>query len=346
MKSLLSFLLLFHCSVSADKVVVQDGSILIGSVVDFIDGNLTLKTDFAGKIKIPLSQIASISSTAAISLRLDDNRTFNEIVTPAPGGKIGLQGNTQSFNFTQIRHLWSEETEDPLAVIEKKKQQALLMKWSHALGFDLTGSSGNTQDFGLGFRADSTYGNRFREYDLYLAYNNSSKNDVTVVDETKFGAEYDSKFYEQLAWYAKTDLENDRLEKIDLRATAAVGLKYFWIKSNSHDLSVRSGIAFRLEEYQSSNNSTLSEPALDFGLEYSRKIKDFLSLEGDLTYIPNVDDFADFLLSNDIALVVPLDKKENWNIRSGINGTYNSTPAEKKDELDLKYYLRLVYRLN
>ena len=92
--------------------------------------------------------------------------------------------------------------------------------------------------------------------------------------------------------------------------------------------------------------SALSEPALDFGLEYSRKIRSFLSLEGDLTYVPSVNDFADFLLSNDIALVVPLDKKENWNIRSGINGTYNSTPATDKDELDLKYYLRLVYRLD
>ena len=188
------------------------------------------------------------------------------------------------------------------------------------------------------------YGNKFREYDLYLAYNNSSKNDVTVVDETKFGAEYDSKFYERLAWYAKTDLENDRLEKIDLRATAALGLKYFWIKKDSYALSARSGIAFRLEEYHSSNNSTLSEPALDFGLEYSRKIRNFLSLEGDLTYVPSVNDVTDFLLSNDVALVVPLDKE--LNIRSGVNGTFNSTPATDKEELDLKYYLRLVYRLN
>lgn len=346
MKFNLLILVLFPFVLFADKVVVKEGSVIMGKVLGFVDGNLTIETDFAGKLKIPASQISSISSDAAISLRLDDNRTFNQIVTPAPGGKVGLQGNDQSFDLTEIRHLWSEDSEDPLDLIEKKKQKALLMKWSHALGFDFTGSSGNTKDFGLGLRADSTYGNKFREYDLYLAYNNSSKNDVAVVEETKFGAEYDSKFYERLAWYAKTDLENDRLEQIDLRATAAVGLKYFWIKKNSYNLSVRSGLAFRIEEYQTSSNSTLNEPALDFGLEYSRKIKDFISFEGDLTFIPNVDDFTDFFLSNDIALVVPLDKKENWNVRSGFNGTYNSTPAKNKDEVDLKYYLRLVYRLN
>ena len=346
MKFILLFFLLFHGALLADKVVLKNGSILIGSVVNSVDGNLTIETDFAGKLKIPVSRISSISSDDAISLRLDDNRTFNQVVTPDAAGKVGLQGNGLSFDFDRIRHIWSKDSDDPLALIEKQRQKALLMQWSHALGFDFTGSSGNTSDFGLGFRADSSYGNKFREYDLYLAYNNSSKNDVTVVDETKFGAEYDSKFYERLAWYAKTDLENDRLEEIDLRATAAFGLKYFWVKNDSYDLSARSGIAFRFEEYDSSKNSTLSEPALDFGLEYSRKIRNFLFLEGDLTYVPSVNDFTDFLLSNDVALVVPLDKKENWNIRSGVNGTFNSTPATDKEELDLKYYLRLVYRLN
>jgi putative salt-induced outer membrane protein YdiY len=346
MKFILLSLVTLQFSLLADKVVVKDGSVIIGSVLDVVDGNLTIETDFAGKLRIPVSEISSISSDAAMSLRMDDNRTFNDAVTPAAGGKVGLQGNDLSLDFAQIRHIWSEDSEDPLIRIEQQKQKALLMKWSHALGFDFTGSSGNTQDFGLGLRADSTYGNKFREYDLYLSYNNSSKKDVIVVDETKFGVEYDSKFHERLAWYAKTDLENDRLEKIDLRATAALGLKYFWVKNNSYDLSARSGLAFRFEEYQSSSNATLSEPALDFGLEYSRKIRNFLSLEGDLTYVPSVNDFTDFLLSNDFALVVPLDKEDDWNLRSGINGTYNSTPATDKDELDLKYYLRLVYRLN
>ena len=346
MKFILLFLVFLQCSLLADKVVIKDGSVLIGTVTEIEDGNLTLETDFAGNLRIPVSQISSINSESEISLRMEDNRTFNNKIIPADDGRIGLEGSDLSFDFMQIRHLWSGDAEDPLVLLEKKKTEALLMKWSHSLGFDFMGSSGNTDDFGLGLRADSTYGNKFREYDLYLAYNNSSQKDVTVVDETKFGVEYDSKFYERLAWYAKTDLENDRLEKIDLRATAAVGLKYFWIKNNSYDLSARSGIAFRLEEYQSSTNSTLSEPALDFGLEYSHKIKDFISLESDLTYIPSVNDFADFLLSNDFALVVPLDKEDNWNLRSGINGTYNSTPVQGKDELDLKYYIRLIYRLN
>ena len=61
------------------------------------------------------------------------------------------------------------------------------------------------------------------------------------MDETKFGAEYDSRFFEELAWYAKTDLENDRLEGVDLRATTALGLKYSWLDNQSYKISVRAG---------------------------------------------------------------------------------------------------------
>ena len=63
-----------------------------------------------------------------------------------------------------------------------------------------------------------------------------------------------------------------------------------------------------------------------------------------MTYVPSISKFSDFLLSQDSALVIPLDKAMDWNLRSGLSGTYNSTPAEDKEELDLKYYLRLVYR--
>ena len=341
-------ILLLSCGpiLLADQVVTKDGSRIMGTAISVVDGNLTFKTEFSGKIRIPVDQISSLASESPISLRLDDNRTFNDKIVPADGDRLGLEDNALSFGFARIRHLWADGNEDPLVLAEQKRAEALVMKWAHAIGFDFTGSSGNTDDLGIGLRADSTYGNKFREYELYLAYNNSSKKDVTVVDETKLGAEYDSRFFERLSWYAKTDWENDRLEKVDLRATAALGLKYNWITDKSYEVAARAGLAFRFEEYQSPSVDNLSDPALDFGVEYSQEIKDFLSLQSDLTYIPSVKDFTDFLLSNDVALVIPLDKKEDWNLRSGINGTYNSTPVSGKDQLDLKYYLRLVYRLD
>jgi putative salt-induced outer membrane protein YdiY len=264
----------------------------------------------------------------------------------ADDSRILIEENQATPSFEEVRHLWPSENEDPLVVEMQKKAKALVMAWKNSLGFDFMGASGNTQNFGIGARLDSEYGNKIRKYDFYLSYNNSTKENQTIVDETKLGIEYDSRFYEQLSWYAKTDFENDRLEEVDLRSTSALGLKYFWTDNQPYQLSFRSGLAFRFEEYSQPSQSNVEELAMDFGFEYSHNIKDLLSLESDITVIPSIEDLSHYLLSKDTALVIPLDKESNWNLRTGLDGTYNSTPAEKKEELDLKYYVRIIYRLD
>ena len=207
------------------------------------------------------------------------------------------------------------------------------MKWKHALGFDLTGSSGNSENFGLGIRLDSSLGNKLRGYDLYLSYNKADKKNTPIVDETKFGIEYDSKFYDTLAWYAKSDLENDRLEEVDLRATTALGLKYLWLEQEEYQVDLRSGIAFRFEKSGSSSTDDLNDPAIDLGLEYTHQIREFLLLESDFTYVPSLNNFDDYLITKDTGLIFALNEDVSWMLRSGLSGTYNSTPVDLKDEL-------------
>jgi putative salt-induced outer membrane protein YdiY len=228
----------------------------------------------------------------------------------------------------------------------QKKAKLLVMSWQNSLGFDMMGASGNTESFGIGARLDSQYGNKLRNYDMYLSYNNSSKKDQTIVDETKLGLEYDSRFFEQLSWYAKTDLENDQLEEVDLRATTALGIKYSWIEDKPYKISLRSGLAFRFEEYGLASQENVDALAMDFGIEYDHMIKDTLSLNSDITIVPSVENMSDYLISKDTALVIPLAKSSDWNLRTGIDGTYNSTPVKNKEELDLKYYMRIIYRLD
>tara|TARA_B100001093_G_scaffold108839_5_gene101135 strand:+ start:5313 stop:6356 length:1044 start_codon:yes stop_codon:yes gene_type:complete len=327
----------------ADEVKTSDGSVIQGVIIGMDDGNLSIKTAFAGVLKISEDQISSLSSEKKIMIRLDDNRTFNGQVLSQEEGRFSLSEQPEVFAFPVVQHLWPEEADDPLILEVKKKAEAMLMQWKHSLGFDLTGASGNTESFGLGIRLDSGLGNKIRGYDFYLSYNNSTKKNTTIEDETKLGVEYDSRFYESLAWYAKSDFENDRLENVDLRATAALGLKYSWIDKKNYRVSARTGAAFRFEKLNTSDKDGINDPAIDLGLEYSQQIKDSLSLESDISFVPSFNDFSDYLVSKDTALIFPLDRKLNWNLRSGLSGTYNSTPLTKNEELDLKYYLRLVY---
>ncbi|MBC8348314.1 MAG: DUF481 domain-containing protein [Verrucomicrobia bacterium] len=264
-------------------------------------------------------------------------------MAPGNAGKLNVGVPPVLVELENLQHLWRESEQDPVTVAKDKLAKANRMKWKNSMGFDLAGSSGNTEDFGLGLRADSTYGNKLRTVDLYLSYNNSHKESATIVDETKGGAEYASQFTDHLGWYAKTDLESDRLEEIDIRATVASGLKYIFWNEDDRNLSLRAGAAFRYEAYQEGSGNDLDDPAIDFGLEHSHRFSDLLSVETDVTIVPSITDFSNYLLTQDSALVVPLGKKSPWKIRSGLSNSYNSTPAPGKEGLDLKYYIRLVY---
>ena len=342
----LLILSLFNCYLYADQIITNDGLVINGKLIFFEDGNLTFQTDFAGKIRISNKDIKSFSTDQEISIRLDDNRTFESKVLQAKDSKILIEQNQLNPKFSEVRHLWPSDNEDPLIIEMQKKAKLLVMSWKNSLGFDLMGASGNTDNFGIGARLDSEYGNKLRKYDMYLSYNNSSKKDQTIVDETKLGVEYDSKFFEQLSWYIKTDMENDRLEEIDLRATTALGIKYSWIEDRPYKISLRSGLAFRFEEYGLTNQENVDALAMDFGIEYAHLIKDSFILKSDVTIVPSVEKLSDYLISKDTALVIPLNKTSDWSLRTGLDGTFNSTPVKNKEELDLKYYMRIIYRLD
>ncbi len=333
----------FACALSADVVVINDGSHLMGEVLGVDDGNLTLATEYAGNLRISLPQIAGIQTAGDAFLRLDDNRTLSGPLVLAPAGSLNVGAPPVAVPLANLKHLWRETEDDPDNVAGAKLADANQMEWTSSLGFDLTGSSGNTEDFGLGFRLDSTYGNKRKATDLYLSHNNSQKEGVAIVDETKGGAEYASQFSDHLAWYAKTDLETDRLEEIDLRATAASGIKYIVWNEDERELALRAGAAFRYEAYNAQTVGDFGDPAVDFGVEHSRRFSELLSVETDVTFVPSLKDFQNYLFTQDSALVVPLGKKSPWKLRSGLANSYNSTPAPGKEGLDLKYYLRLIY---
>lgn len=333
----------FQAHAWSDQIKTLDGSILQGDILGMVDGNVSIETVYAGTLKIPEDQISAISSTRELSVRTEDNRTFRGKIDFSENGNFSLENQNEIFSFPMVRHLWQEDADDPLILTAQQKAEALLLNWIHALGLDLTGSSGNVDNFGLGVRLDSSFSNQFRGYDIYLSYNKAENDSTVVEDETKIGAEYDSRFYDTLSWYAKADLENDKLEEIDLRATTALGLKYNWIEEQDYKIALRSGLAFRYEKSGSSDTKNQNDPAIDLGLEYSHDIKDYLALESDLTFIPSLSNLEKFLFSSDTAVVFPLTKEINWNLRSGLVGTYNSTPVESKEEMDIKYYIRLVY---
>ena len=102
MQNLYLALLIIPCFIRADSVETSDGSLLRGKILGMVDGNLTIETSFSGKIKIPYTKIATINSDNEISLRLDDNRTFDGLIEKAEDKLLTIRGSNQTFPFLRL----------------------------------------------------------------------------------------------------------------------------------------------------------------------------------------------------------------------------------------------------
>ena len=342
-------LILFAISLAgyalADRVETRDGSILYGSILEVMDGNLSLETTYSSVLKIPMSEVSSLSSSETLAIRDENNNTLSGQTVPLPKGTLNLRNRdgTKRLKYQNVQHLWPVRGMDPVVAEELALEESLRLKWENSLGFDLAGSSGNTDSLGIGLRVDSVLSNRDKELDAYLAHNTQTTNGTTDVEETKFGAEYDSIFRDGLAWYLRSDFEHDPVENIEIRLTGALGLKYDWIKREAYQISTRGGAALRYEQSTLAAIGSTHDPALDLGLDYSHQINDSLALESELSFVPSLEDLTDYLFHHDLALYFPIDLENSWKLRSGLSGTYNSTPSTSLEKADFKYYLRIIY---
>lgn len=340
-----TLLVLLPSYLFADRIETKDGSIIYGKVIGALDGNLSFETSYSCIVQIPLKEVVSLSSSANISVRDEENNTIFGQSIPQPKNRLNLRNDSRSSNiaFSNVQHIWTEDSVDPWVMQAEEKKLELLMKWKSSIGFDLVGSSGNSDSLGIGLRLDSTYSNKFNELDLFLSYNTQTTNGNTETDETKGGVAYDSLFEERLAWYVRTDMEHDPIEQINLRSTGALGLKYDLSENEKYQVSTRLGTAVRYEDSTALRTEEKIDPALDFGLEYTHLLIESLLLESELTLLPKIEDFSDYLFNHDTAIIFPILEDNSWYIRSGLSGTFDSIPKDDTEKMDMKYYFRVVY---
>ncbi|MGE4551110.1 MAG: M28 family peptidase, partial [Opitutales bacterium] len=193
-------LLLSHAS-GADVVRTKGGSTLTGRIEQIDEGTLTLETIFAGTLSIKLDEVAGFSTDGEAFLRLADGSEPRGRVQDRPGQSLLVEGAVPAATpKTAVRQLWRAADEDPALAAERTAAEALRKKWHATISFDLTGSSGNAEDFGLASQIKAAYGNERVITKFHFSHHNSRRSDETTTDETKAGADHTSFFSERTGW--------------------------------------------------------------------------------------------------------------------------------------------------
>jgi len=335
--------------VAAGEVRTSDGSVLVGKIVQMAEGKLVIETKIAGRLTIDAGMIVSVSSDEPLTVEFaSGDRLVGTIESKEDDSAPVIQTALGDVAITpsEISAIWVPGEDSPEIVAMKAEMEAtrkaLIPKWKLALEAGAVRKEGNSDTLDARGRLDLT---RKTDDDLlafFLSADYSEQDDVRSKNEYRGGVSYENMLTKRAFWYARVAMEFDEFENLDLRSTAATGLGYYWIRRDEHELKNRVGLGYRHESFD--NGVSTDEAVLDLGLDYRVDIAPWLQFMHSTTYSPGFEDFDNYRLDLDTALVLPL-KSDILKLKLGVRNEYNSRPQRGIDRLDNTYYANLLMSL-
>lgn len=322
---------------------LSDGSRLEGELLEIHEGTVRIATAFAGELSIPLEQVVNLSTEEVMQLRTGSGEV---LVGPVQGsgGQLAVEsssGRSQT-SLAEVEAAWQAGERDPAVVAREAELADQLRSWQFRIGADVSGSDGNTEEFGSSLQVSATLEGPSDRLNFYGNYTYAETNGVRSSDEQKGGVRYTNYFTERWGWFVRQELERDTFEGVDFRSTSAAGISHKIIEQERLKLEGTAGLSYRYEDYSDDTSEADGFPGLDFGLDLDWQFADWGKWVSSLSYIPSVDDFGDYLIEHESGVDIPLGTSDFWVMRFGLSHQYNSEPDGGRDELDTTYFARLI----
>ncbi len=320
---------------SADVVETKSGARLVGTVTSIDGTSITLTTDYAGKVTIKKSEVISLQTDSPQFVRLAGGTVMAGTVKPAGDGKIQISGEDGVIitSVEKVSATWGPDAKDPALV-------ALETKWNYEAAADISGKTGNSEEFGSALSARAKRIGAHDVLQFYTAYKRQETNGTVSADQFKAGFDYANNFSGRKSWYVRDEAGFDRVKDIEFYNVAAVGLGYDFIKEKQQILTGRAGISHRFESYGNPATEELNSAGLDLGLHHEYTFTTS-KMVNDITFMPAFEDFANYRAVHESYYEIPLAAAQ-WKLRLGVSNDYTSQVGAGVEKLDTTYFTRFV----
>lgn len=305
----------------ADVVKTTDGAVLCGKVVKISKGTVVMQTSYAGELKIKQDCIVSIDTKTPLKVRHQGQVPV--VKTIAANTEPGV-----------ISSAWPEGSRDPEG-----------RNWIVSVGADLAGKSGNSDEYNIGSKFDAKLQGPVDRLRLYGEQHYSQSNKERSVDSSKLGAGYTRYMSQRWGAFLREEFERDAMTSLNARFTTACGVTHAFVKKDHALVEARLGLSYRFEDFSDKKDDGFF--GLDAGMLVNWKFAPWAEFDTQVSYLPEFDDFSNYLFSHDTGLNLPLSYAENaWKLRLGVSQTYDANALAGRKKLDTTYYTRLLYEWN
>ena len=319
--------------VSADEVVLKNGSHLIGEVLKKDGSSLEFKTPFAGTLKIKWTNIIEVKMDKPIQLMLQDESLLMADALKKKEDTIEV----------------SNKNENQVQII-KQSEMAYINPdpWRIGEGYKITGGinvalksqHGNTDKDEFDLDGAITFRRKHDRLKFRGEYENDKSNNSKTALNWLFLGKYDYFITDKTYFGGSALFEHDRFADLDLRETYGLHLGHQYFESKAINLSVEAGLAQVYEDFIEAEDDDFL--AGTWGVNYDQYFFDeFVQFYHRHSGRLNIEDTDKYILKSWTGLRLPLDY--GFSISGEVQADYDSQPSEDADKTDTTYLFKLGY---
>lgn len=315
---------------AADRIELEDGSVVYGTLKDADSGKVIIETAFAGDIEIDQEQIRAMDVGTELVLQMEDGS-----VLEAEGLKVANE-----------RFVLEEQAQRAYALAELTRINP--EPWELGRGYNFTGLAsfafnsqrGNTELDELDYRLEMNWEslrNRFR-FDGFGEVDEARG--VKNAENWTVRARYDRKQTGNWYWGAGATAEQDLFADLDLRTSIGpyIGRQFF--TDPVFELEAETGLAYTSEDFISGLDREYIGSTWDVHIQ-SNYLGGDSRLYLDHRGVLNLDEPENIVFNTTVGVSVPL----FYNIEGAaeVSWDVNTGAVEGTEELDETYRLRIGY---
>lgn len=348
MRTWINVLLVFSAPLWADEVNLKNGNHLSGQIARLDDKELTLKTDFAGDIKIRRDALVSIATAEPVNVTLRDGQNLFghlrlsdatlEVATETDGTIKATEGAVVVFRSKPDQDSYLRE-------IERQRNPRLTDLWTANIALGYAQARGNAST-----NTSTTSGKLLRKtardlIDVHFnsLYSNNRADGQTVLaaNAIRGGVKYDFNISTVHYAFGSTDLEFDRFQNLDLRIVPAGGVGRHWIKNKSTIFDTLGGFSLNRESF----STGLTRDSTEFlaGNELQQKLGSIFSLTEKATIYVGVSGSGAVRINGDLTFSARLLKWLSWQILASDRYISNPLPGRRTNDTLVTTGLRIVF---
>lgn len=331
--ALISLMMVPTQQLSADELIMRDGSRLIGEVVKRKQGMLEFKTVYAGVIKVKWEQIAEIRTDKSMEFMLTDESTMT--VTRVTNNADDMIVESEAG--LPARTLGQEVV---AAINPEPWQKGEGYKFTGRANFAFEHDRGNTDEDELDIDGDLQWRRKQDRFTANGEFEYDKTNNVKTKDNWKLEGSYNYFVTRHWFWGGFGRFEHDQFAGLDLRTSVGPSFGYQWFESRDLNLRAGSGLAYVKEDFSSESDDDYA--ALPWAVNYDQ------FLFGGLMQVYhrqlgfwNLEDTGDLVWDTWSGLRFPL--LYGVVVSTEMQTEYDSGSAKDADDLDTTYYLKIGY---